>query len=114
LSILKDNMGIYGEPVEYAPEITDELISEVGIENLKFHTQDLRMSLARSNQRIIDMVNSSLGTKYEMKEPSFPSGDLSNYLPISSFPATLIAKKNQFFYQNIGWTEGSRRNQMLH
>lgn len=114
LSILKDNMGIYGEPVEYAPEITDELISEVGIENLKFHTQDLRMSLARSDQRIIDMVNSSLGTKYEMKEPSFPSGDLSNYLPISSFPATLIAKKNQFFYQNIGWTEGSRRNQMLH
>lgn len=114
LSVLKDNMGIYGEPVEFAPKITDEMIINIGIENLKLHTQSLGMSLARSEDRIRDMVNSTLETNYQSMNPTFPSSDLSSYLLIISFPTTLIAKKNQFFYQNVGWSEGSRKKEMLH
>lgn len=113
LSEIKDNVGMYGEPVEFAPEFTEEVIKEVGIENLRSYTRSMGMSMARSSEEIREFINTKLKTDFEGKTLSFPSQNISNYVAIKQFPTTVIVKQNQEIYQNISWSKNSVRNRQL-
>lgn len=114
LSVLNYNEGMYGDTNEYAPEFTKNDIRNIGIENFKKYTSSMPISMARSDKYVRDIVNRQLKTSYKPKHPSFPAGDLADYLPIEKFPIFIKTKRKQNIYQSVGWNSGSVRERMVH
>lgn len=115
----KDNLAMYGEPVEYAPVLTEEDIEAVGINNLHKLTNNMAISMARSSEEVRTLVNEELNKHYQEKEQIFITNSLDKYIGIDMFPKKIIALKKQSLFQNIGWSENSRipnkikKNQIL-
>lgn len=105
-SRFKDNLAMYGEPVEFAPKFTFDLIKKVGLENLKYETRDMRMSFARSNEDVQNYINAQLKANFKQQTNEFITNPLQNYI-FKNQPFYVVTIKDQEIFQSVNWSKNS-------
>lgn len=112
-SKFKDNLGMYGTPVEFAPEITNEALKTTSIKEIVKNTRNLEMSLARSTNEVRAKVNKSLGKNYAGVSKSFIINPLERYVKLTDFPQFVISAKPQAIFASVDWAKNSQFNRRV-
>lgn len=108
----KDNIAMYGETVEYAPEFTMQLIENIGLHNLRYETKNMRMSFARSEDSVQNYLNDKLKTTFKKQSNNFISNPLKNYV-FTNRPFFIRSLKDQSIFQSINWKQESKANKII-
>lgn len=111
----KDNLAMYGEVKEFAPEIFENDIKTIGIHNLNRITRNIEMSAARSSEKVRSYINKHLNKSYKAKKAPFIINDLSKYIKNIHYPTYLCNLKEQPIFENVNWSSNSKsKNKIYH
>lgn len=115
-SKFKDNVGMYGQPREFAPAFTQADVEDVQelespdavAKSLRKISRNLGMSMAGSVSRVRRTLNELLDSQYKPKTHEMPINPLSRYVRTGKLPVHVMLLKDQFAYQNVDWSAGSK------
>lgn len=115
----KDNVAMYGQVQEFAPELDAETVLNTPIADLKKMTKNLDISLSRSSdeareafelRKKVEKINSK-PVKKSVRD--FPVNDLSNYVVPSKFPVEVVLLEEQPTYASVKWAANSKSKVLL-
>ncbi|WP_373892406.1 DUF5776 domain-containing protein [Weissella confusa] len=115
----KDNVAMYDQVQEFAPELDAETVLNTPIADLKKMTKNLDISLSRSSDEAREAFELRKKVENINLKPAkksvrdFPVNDLENYLVPTKFPVEVVLLADQPTYASVKWTENSKSKVQL-